>query len=101
MFGVHCEAIPRQLNFLTHESGEVEKGANAVISRLHYFFDVHGLGETDVYLHHGCFNARRKKNWKCARAAPGTQLDTPPSVLKKKRYLLETVGHPETIQWTT
>ena len=21
---------------------------------------------------HGCFNTRRKKNWKCARAAPGT-----------------------------
>ena len=51
VFGVHCEAIPRQINFITDESGEVGKGANAVISRLHYFFDVHGLGETDVYLH--------------------------------------------------
>ena len=50
MFGVHCEAIPRQINFLTDESGEVGKGPNTVISRLHYFFDVHGLGETDVYL---------------------------------------------------
>ena len=51
VFGVHCEAIPRQINFLTDESSEVGKGPNAVISRLDYFFRVHGLGETDVYLH--------------------------------------------------
>ena len=51
VFGVHCESIPRQINFLTDESGELGKGANSVISRLDYFFDVHGLGETDVYLH--------------------------------------------------
>ena len=44
MSGVHCEAIPHQVNFRTDESGEVGKGANAMISRLHYFSDVHGLG---------------------------------------------------------
>ena len=48
VFGVNCEAIPRQINFLTDESGEVGKGANAVISRLHYFFETHGLGEKRV-----------------------------------------------------
>ena len=52
VLGVNCEAIPRQVNFLTDESGEVGKGANAVISRLHYFFETHdGLGETEAYLH--------------------------------------------------
>ena len=51
IFGVNCEAIPRQVNFLTDEAGECGKGANAVVSRLHYFFDHHGLGEKDVYLH--------------------------------------------------
>ena len=45
---VHCEAIPRQIKFPTDEEG---KGANAMISRLYYFFDVHCLGETDVFPH--------------------------------------------------
>ena len=61
MFGVHCEAIPHQINFLTDESGEVGKGANAVISRLHYFFDVNGLVETDVYFHaDNCMGQNKK-----------------------------------------
>ena len=50
IFGVNCEAIPRQINFLTDEAGDCGKGANAVISRLHYFFDYHSLGERVVYL---------------------------------------------------
>ena len=62
VFGVHCEAIPRQINFLTDESGEVGKGANSVISRLHYFFDAHGLGETDVYLHADNCTGQNKNN---------------------------------------
>lgn len=52
VFGVHCEVVPRQINFLTDEAGECEKGANNVISCLHYFlFDTHGLGEKTVFLH--------------------------------------------------
>ena len=43
IFGVSCEALPRQINFLTDEAGDCGKGANAVISRLHFFFEVHGL----------------------------------------------------------
>ena len=50
IFGVNCEALPRQINFLTDEAGDCGKGANAVISRLHYFFDHHSLGEREVYL---------------------------------------------------
>ena len=56
MFGVHCEAIPRQINFLSDESGEIGKGANAVI------FDVHGLGETDVFLHAENCTGQNKNN---------------------------------------
>ena len=48
VFGVCYEAIPRQLDFITDESGETGKGANAVISRLHFFYENHGLGEKDV-----------------------------------------------------
>ena len=51
VFGVACEALPRQINFLTDEAGDCGKGANAVISRLHYFFDNYGFGEMHVYLH--------------------------------------------------
>ncbi len=51
IFGVCCEALPRQVNFLTDEASECGKGANIVISQLHYFFTHHGLGEKEVYLH--------------------------------------------------
>ena len=44
VFGVNCEALPRQANFLTDEAGECGKGANNVVSGLH-FFETHGLGE--------------------------------------------------------
>ena len=84
VFGVHCEAIPRQVNFLTDESGEVEKGANAVISRLHYFFDVHGLEETDIYLHHGCFNARRKKKLEMCACRPRNAIGHAPLRFEKE-----------------
>ena len=62
VFGVNCEAIPRQENFLTDEAGECGKGANAVVSRLHYFFDHHGLGEKDVYLHADNYVGQNKNN---------------------------------------
>ena len=51
IFGVHCEAIPRQINFLTDESVDCGKGANTVVSQLHYFFNHHALGEKELYLH--------------------------------------------------
>ena len=51
VFGVCCGAVPRQVTFLTDEAGECGKGANAVVSRIHYFFANHGLGEMNVHLH--------------------------------------------------
>lgn len=51
MFGVNCEAIPRQVNFLGDEAGACGKGANVVVSQLDYFFNHHGLGEKEVFLH--------------------------------------------------
>ena len=62
VFGVSCEALPRQINFLTDEAGDCGKGANAVVSRLHYFFDHHGLGEKDVYLHADNCTGQNKNN---------------------------------------
>ena len=49
MFGVNCEALPRQVNFLTDEAGECSKGVN-VVSHLHYFLETHGLGEKVAFM---------------------------------------------------
>ena len=46
LFGVCCEAIPRQTNYLIDEADFPEKNANTVISILDHFFTHHGLGET-------------------------------------------------------
>ena len=62
MFGMNCEAIPRLVNFLTDESGEAGRGANAVISRLHFFFEEHGLGEKSVHLHADNCTGQNKNN---------------------------------------
>ena len=51
IFGVCCEAIPRQVNYLIDEATDTGKGANTIVSLLHHFFAVHGLGERDVHLH--------------------------------------------------
>ena len=61
LFGVCCEAIPKQINFLIDEAHLVSKGSNAVISFLDFFFARYGLGETDASLH--CDNcAGQNKN---------------------------------------
>ncbi len=62
VFGVNCEAIPRQVNFLADEAGDCGKGSNTVISQLHYFFENHGLGEKEVYLHADNCTGQNKNN---------------------------------------
>ncbi|XP_035825079.1 uncharacterized protein LOC118477524 [Aplysia californica] len=51
LFGVACEAIPCQVNFLLEECVSAGKGTNCVVSLLHYFFLIYGLGENHVHLH--------------------------------------------------
>ena len=51
VFGFNCEALPRQVNFLSDEAGDSGKGSNTVVSELHYFFENHGFGKKEVYLH--------------------------------------------------
>ena len=69
LFGVCCEAIPKQVNLLIDERHLVSKGSNAVISFFDFFFAKYGLGESDASLH--CDNcAGQNKNrfmlWYCA-----------------------------------
>ncbi|XP_072175269.1 uncharacterized protein [Diadema setosum] len=72
IFGINCEGIPKQVNFLVDEGMAHSKGSIAVISYLHYFFRCFGLGEKVAHLH--CDNcAGQNKNkfvlwylaWRC------------------------------------
>ena len=51
IFGVCCESLPRQVNYLIDEAVDMGKGSNAIVSMLHHFFEHHGLGEKTVHLH--------------------------------------------------
>ena len=51
VFGICCEDIPRQINYLIDEASDCGKGANTVISLLHHFFESHNLGEINISLH--------------------------------------------------
>ena len=62
MFGVNCEALPRQVNFLCDEAGDCGKEANTVISQLHFFFAHHGLREMEVFLHADNCTGQNKNN---------------------------------------
>ena len=63
IFGVMCEAIPRQVNYLIDETSDVGKGANTTISYVHHYFQHHGLGETQVHLHADNCSGQNKNNY--------------------------------------
>ena len=51
IFGVCCESLPRQVNYLIDEAVDMGKGSNAIVSMLHHYLTHHGLGEEMVHLH--------------------------------------------------
>ena len=59
IFGVMCEGLPRQVNFLISAG----KGVNATISYAHYYFEHHGLGETDTQLNADNCSGQNKNNY--------------------------------------
>ena len=63
IFGVMCDAIPQQVNYLIDEAVDVGKGANTTISYLHHYFAHHGLGETHVHLHADNCSGQNKNNY--------------------------------------
>ena len=63
IFGVMCEAIPRQVNYLIDEASDVGKGANTTISYVHHYFEHHGLGETSVHLNADNCSGQNKNNY--------------------------------------
>ena len=63
IFGVMCEGLPRQVNFLIDEAVSTGKGANATISYVHFYFQRHGLGETDAHLSADNCSGQNKNNY--------------------------------------
>lgn len=63
IFGVICEGLPRQVNFITDEASSTGKGANPTISYVHYYFKKHGLGETDAHLNADNCAGQNKNNY--------------------------------------
>ena len=63
IFGVVCEAILQAIHYLIDEGMNTGKGANAIISLLHHFFEVHGLGETSTHLHADNCSGQNKNNY--------------------------------------
>ena len=62
VFGVCCEGIPRQVNYLIDEASDTGKGANTVVSLLHHFLQHHGLGEVNLHLHADNCTGQNKNN---------------------------------------
>ena len=63
IFGVMCEGIPQQVNFLIDKAVDTRKGANATISYLHYYLENHGLGETDAHFLADNCSGQNKNNY--------------------------------------
>ena len=62
IFGVCCEAVPQQLNYVIDEAADTGKGANAVISMLHNYLENHGIHSAIVHLNADNCAGQNKKN---------------------------------------
>ena len=62
IFGVMCEAILQQVNYLIDEASDVGKGANTTVSFVHHYFHDHGLAKTKVNLHADNCTGQNKNN---------------------------------------
>lgn len=63
LFGICCEVIPRQVNYLIDEAVASGKGANSTISYVHDFFSSHGAGETDAKINADNCGGQNKNNF--------------------------------------
>lgn len=65
LFGVSCEGLQKQVNYLIDEGMSSTKGSNEVISYMHNFFSNFGVGvgETEVDLHCDNCSGQNKNNF--------------------------------------
>ena len=62
IFGIACEPLSMQANYLIDEADNTGKGSNATVSMSHHFLENHGVGETHLRLHTGNCVAQNKNN---------------------------------------
>ena len=60
IFGIGCEPIPQQVNYLIDEGMMISKGSNAVVSYFHHFFGNYSLGEMAVDLYCDNYSGENK-----------------------------------------
>ena len=72
IFGICCEGSRIQVNYLIDEAESIGKGANSIISYLHYFLEVYGVGEQHLQLQADNCVGQNKNNymiqylaWRC------------------------------------
>ena len=51
IFGVCCEAIPLQHNYLIDEAVDTGQGGNTVVSMLHHYLENHTIRARNIHLH--------------------------------------------------
>ncbi|GES74104.1 hypothetical protein GLOIN_2v1777628 [Rhizophagus clarus] len=62
VFGICEDAFPIQRNYLIKEEESIGKGANAVISLVHNYFTLYGMGETELVIHADNCTGQNKNN---------------------------------------
>ncbi|XP_044038134.1 uncharacterized protein LOC122869313 isoform X2 [Siniperca chuatsi] len=91
VFGVCCEGVPQQFNYLIDEGHCISKGSNAVIAYLHHFLSQYGLGEKHVLHCDNCSGQNKNKKfmlwylaWQCM---VGLHDSVPLNFLKHRKHL--------------
>lgn len=51
IFGVMCDTVNKQMNFLIPESVSITKGSNLIVSLFHYYLEHHSHGEDTMFIH--------------------------------------------------
>ena len=72
ILGICCEGSRVQTNYLIDEAESIGKGSNAIISYLHHYLEVHGIGEKYLQLQADNCVGQNKNNplmqyliWRC------------------------------------
>uniref|UniRef100_A0A1X7UJN3 DUF7869 domain-containing protein n=1 Tax=Amphimedon queenslandica TaxID=400682 RepID=A0A1X7UJN3_AMPQE len=62
LFGVCCEAFPRQVTYLVDEVMDTGKGANTVVSYVHHYIENHGVNGSMIHLNADKCTGQKKNN---------------------------------------
>lgn len=62
IFGVMCDTLNKQVNYLIPESVEVGKGSNLIVSLFHHYLENVSIGAEIVYIHADNCVAQNKNN---------------------------------------